>query len=148
VKNAAWLLVYSYPSSYKDSGLYTIYIGTSPAKVPEFFEAFHEQLRELLSSGVSAEEIERTQKLMKSSIYLGMESVMNRMTRLAKSMLMYDNIQPPEEVIEKIYAVTPEMVNQYVARTLQPESFSLGAIGDKEALPAVEKEFQKLWGSS
>ncbi len=52
---------------------------------------------------------------------------MNRMSRLAKSMLMYDAIQPTEEVIEKIYAVTPEMVNQYAARTLQPESFSLGA---------------------
>ena len=138
--------VYSYPSSYKDSGLYTIYIGTSPAKVPQFFEAFHEQLQELLDSGVSNDEIERTQKLMKSSIYLGMESVMNRMSRLAKSMLMYDAIQPTEEVIEKIYAVTPEMDNQYAARTLQPESFSLGAIGNNEVLPTVEKEFQKLWG--
>jgi len=138
--------VYSYPSSYRDSGLYTIYIGTSPGKVPEFFAALNEQLQDLLSNGVSAEEIERTQKLMKSSIYLSMESVMNRMSRLAKSMLMYDDIQPAEEVIEKIYAVTPEMVNHYAARKLAPETFSLGAIGNQEALPAVEKEFQKLWG--
>jgi predicted Zn-dependent peptidase len=138
--------VYSYPSSYKDSGLYTIYIGTSPAKIEQFFAAFHEQLQELLDSGISQEEVERTRKLMKSSIYLGMESVMNRMSRLAKSMLMYDSIQPTEEVIEKIYAVTPEMVNQFAAKTLQPDSFSIGAIGDKEVLPTVEKQFQKLWG--
>lgn len=138
--------VYSYPSSYKDSGLYTIYIGTSPTKVPEFFAAFHEQLQNLLNEGVSAEEVERTQKLMKSSIYLGMESVMNRMTRLAKSILMYDSIQLPEEIIEKIYAVSPEAVNQYVAVTLRPENFSLGAIGDQTALPTVEQEFRKIWG--
>lgn len=140
--------VYSYPSSYKDSGLYTIYIGTSPAKVPEFFEAFYEQLQLLLDKGVSEGEIDRTQKLMKSSIYLGLESVMNRMTRLAKSLLMYDEIQTPEAVIEKVYAVNADMVNQYAARTLKPEAFSLGAIGDKDVLPLVEKEYLKWWGSN
>lgn len=135
--------VYSYPSNYKDCGLYTIYIGTSPAKVPAFFEAFLEQLQELLQGGVSDEEMERTQKLIKSSIYLGMESVMNRMSRLAKSMLMYDAIQSTEEVIEKIYAVTPDMVNDFIIRYLQPESFSLGAVGDPKVLPTVEHEFKK-----
>ena len=139
--------VYSYPASYSDTGLYSIYIGTGPAKVGQFYSAFFEQMEEFIKHGVSEEEINRTHKLMKSSISLGLESVMNRMTRLAKSMLMYGHIVTPEEVIEKLYAVKPEMVQELAKGIFKPELFSLAAIGDKEVLPVVEQEFQKWWGN-
>lgn len=138
--------VYSYPSSYVDAGLYTIYIGTSPSKLGEFFEALYEQLNDFVNNGVSEEEIARTQKLIKSSIFLGLESVMNRMTRLAKSLLMYDEIVAPEEIIEKIYAVNGDMVNSLANQLLKAENFSLAAIGDKQVLPAVEQEYVRWWG--
>ncbi len=138
--------VYSYPSSYVDAGLYTIYIGTSPAKLGEFFEALYEQLIDFVATGVSNEEIARTQKLIKSSIFLGLESVMNRMTRLAKSLLMYDEIVDPEEIIAKIYKVDSDMVNHLASQMLKAENFSLAAIGDKEVLPAVEQEYIRWWG--
>jgi len=138
--------VYSYSSSYVDAGIYTIYIGTGPGKVAQFYEALYEQLQEFVDKGVSSEEITRTQKLMKSSIFLGLESVMNRMTRIAKSLLMYDEIVAPEEVIERIYGVTADMVNDFARQTLKPESFSLAAIGDKQVLHSVEQEYLKWWG--
>jgi predicted Zn-dependent peptidase len=129
-----------------DAGMYTIYIGTGPGKVAKFYEALYEQLDEFVKQGVSDEEIARTQKLMKSSIYLGLESVMNRMTRIAKSLLMYDEIVAPEEVIERIYGVNTDMVNDFARRVLKPEAFSLAAIGDKQVLDSVEQEFHKWWG--
>ncbi|MDD3363957.1 MAG: pitrilysin family protein [Syntrophomonas sp.] len=139
--------VYSYPSSYSDTGLFSIYIGTGPDKVGKFCAALHEQIDDFIKHGVKAEEITRTQKLMKSSISLGLESVMNRMTRLAKSMLMYGEIVSPEEVIERVYAVKPDMIQEMAGRIFRPELFSLAAIGDKEVLPIVEQEFQKWWGN-
>ena len=138
--------VYSYPASYSDTGLYSIYIGTSPSKVGQFCAAFYEQIEQFINHGVTDEEITRTQKLIKSSISLGLESVMNRMTRLGKSILMYDQIVPPEEVIEKVYAVKPFMVQEMAQRIFKPELFSLAAIGDKDVLPIVEQEFKKWWG--
>lgn len=138
--------VYSYPSSYVDAGLYTIYIGTSPAKLGEFYEALYEQITDFAANGVSNDEIARTRKLIKSSIFLGLESVMNRMTRLAKSLLMYDEIATPEEIIAKIYSVDSDMVNKLASQMLKAENFSLAAIGDKEVLPAVEQEYVRWWG--
>lgn len=138
--------VYSYSSSYVDAGMYTIYIGTGPGKVANFYEALYEQLSEFVAQGVSSEEVERTKKLMKSSIYLGLESVMNRMTRIAKSLLMYDEIVTPEEVIDRIYAVDVERVNDLARQMLKPETFSLAAIGDKQVLSTVEQEYGKWWG--
>lgn len=138
--------VYTYPSSYSDTGLYSIYIGTSASKVPQFCAALHEQLQLFTDKGVSREEISRTQKLMKSSISLGLESVMNRMTRLGKSMLMYDEIIPPEEIIAKVYAVEPDQVQQMARNLFKPDLFSIAAIGNDDALPVIESEFKKWWG--
>ncbi len=139
--------VYSYPSNYSDTGLYSIYIGTSPDKVGQFCAALYEQIDDFTKHGVTAEEITRTQKLMKSSISLGLESVMNRMTRLAKAMLMYGEIVTPEDVIERVYAVKPDMIQDMAGQIFKPESFSLAAIGDKDVLPVVGQEFQKWWGN-
>jgi predicted Zn-dependent peptidase len=140
--------VYSYPSNYSDTGSYNIYIGTSPAKVTKFFEALHEQLAEFVVGGVNHDEVARTQKLIKSSIYLGLESVMNRMTRLGKSLLMYNELTSPDKIIENIYAVTPEKVQNLAQNMFKLDLVSMAAIGDKEALPQVEKEYRKWWGKS
>lgn len=139
--------VYTYPASYSDTGLFSIYIGTSASRVDQFCAALNEQLHLFMEQGVSQEEINRTQKLMKSSISLGLESVMNRMTRLGKSVLMYDQVVAPEEIIAKVYAVEPSMVQQMAQRLFKPELFSVAAIGSEEALPVIENEFKKWWGA-
>lgn len=138
--------VYTYPASYSDTGLFSIYIGTSASRVGQFCTAFNEQLQLFIEQGVTQEEITRTQKLMKSSISLGLESVMNRMTRLGKTILMYDQVISPDEIIAKVYAVEPLMVQEMAGRIFKPELFSVAAIGNEEALPMIESEFQKWWG--
>ncbi len=138
--------IYSNATTYSDTGVIGIYIGTGTGKIDRFFEAMYKQMNKLITEGVTEEELNRTKKLMKSSIFLGLESVMNRMSRLGKGMLMYDQITSPEEVMEKIYKVDLDQVNQYAAQRLQPEKVSLAAIGDKKILPVVEQTFSKWWG--
>lgn len=138
--------VYSYPASYSDTGLFSIYIGTSAARVGQFCAAFNEQLQLFMEQGVSEEEITRTQKLMKSSISLGLESVMNRMTRLGKTILMYDEVISPEEIIARVYAVNPDMVQEMARSIFKPELFSIAVIGNEEALPMIRDQFSKMWG--
>lgn len=137
--------VYSSPANYSDTGAYSIYVGTGPGKLSSFFEALYSELDRFLREGVTDEEVHRTQRLIKSSIYMGLESVMNRMSRLGKALLMYDRLVPVEEVIERIMAVNREQVNQFAAEILSWDSFSLAAIGTEEALANVENEFKNWW---
>ncbi|MEA1960008.1 MAG: pitrilysin family protein [Bacillota bacterium] len=139
--------VFSSATSYSDTGLLGIFIGTGPGKVDKFFEALYTQLEVLLKQGIFEDELNRTKKLMKSSVFLGLESVMNRMNRLGRGILMYDEIVTPEEVMEKIYAVDLEKVHTYIKRILQPGNFSMAAIGDGQHMPVVEQAFQKWWGN-
>jgi predicted Zn-dependent peptidase len=135
--------VYSYPSNYSDTGAYTIYIGTGNNKIEKFFEVLYSEIEKFTSKGVNDNELSRTKQLMKSSIYLGLENVMNRMNRIGKSMLMYDKLIPVDEVINNILSVDKEMVQYFSSRLLDRHKFSLAAIGPVDALNKADKEYRK-----
>lgn len=137
--------VYSYPSNYSDTGAYVIHIGTGPGKIQQFFEVLKGELDVFLKQGVSQEEVLRTRQLIKSSMLMGMESVMNRMNRLGKSILMYNEVIPVDQVLEQINAVSSERVNGFADEVLDFPRFSLAAIGSAAVLPAVEREYKKWW---
>ncbi|MGI5911203.1 MAG: M16 family metallopeptidase [Syntrophomonadaceae bacterium] len=137
--------VYSYSTNYSDSGAYVIYIGTGASKVPQFFEALHAELSRFIGQGVSEEEVVRTKRLMKAGMLMGMESVMNRMSRLGKSILLYDKVLDIEQILDQINAVSAQMVNSLAAEILNPSQLSMAVIGSAEVLPGVESEFNKWW---
>ena len=137
--------IYSYPNNYSDTGSYVIYAGTGPSRTGQFFEVLHGQLTQLVENGISEEELTRTRQQIKSSLYLGMESVMNRMTRLGKSLLMYDKVIPLEDVMDKILNIEKNAVENLAAQLLQTPVVSLSAIGSPEALKNVEEEFRRYW---
>ena len=139
--------VYSYPANYSDTGVFSIYIGTSPAHIDKFCRNLYEQIEQFVEQGVTEQEVSRTQKLMKSALYLGLESVMARMTRLGKAVMMYDDIMTAEEIISKIYAVDAAMIQDMGKKLFDRQLFSIAAIGNKDTLPGVEQEMSRWWGN-
>lgn len=137
--------VYSYPASYSDSGAYSVYIGTNPGRVDTCFAALYSEIQSFLKEGITPLELERTQRLIKSSMYLGLENVMNRMSRLGKSMLMYGEVHAPEEIMSRILAVDAEAVHQLARTILDTEPFSLAAIAPGETLSEVRRAFRRHW---
>lgn len=43
--------VYSYPASYSDTGMFSIYTGTNPNRIDEFCHNLHEQIRMFAEQG-------------------------------------------------------------------------------------------------
>lgn len=137
--------VYSYANNYSDTGSFAVYIGTSPGKAGQAFQALKQQMDDFIDNGAAQEEITRTRQLVKSSMYLGLESVMNRMSRIGKSVLMYDQVMPIEDVLEKIFAVDQNMIKNLAQSLWQQQKVSLACIGPRELLPAIEEEFKRWW---
>ena len=137
--------VYSFPSSYSDTGSFAVYIGTSPGRIAETFQSLKQLIDELCTQGVSEEEVIRTRQLIKSSLYLGLESVVNRMTRNGKSVVMYDEVTAIDEIMEKILKVDQAMIKDLAARLWQQQKVSLACVGPAESLPRAEAEFKKWW---
>ena len=136
--------VFSYPSTYRETGTYAIYVGTGPGKVRKFFALLRDELDRFINDGVTSDEVNRTQSQIKASLFLGMESVMTRMNRLGKSELLYEKVTPVEEVIKKVFAVTPLMVQDYAREILGKHPYTMAVIGEQSVLPEVEVGFHEL----
>ncbi len=134
--------VYSYTACYQNGGAAGFYIGTGPEKIPEFFKAFFEEVEKFIQDGITDEELERTRKMLKSNLYMGLENTNSRMTRLARGIMMYGKYTRPEEVVEKIYAVQKADVQDFARSIYEKVPFSMCAIGSEAVLPRVQAEFE------
>ncbi|HZK55781.1 MAG TPA: pitrilysin family protein [Desulfosporosinus sp.] len=121
--------VYSYHSTYVDSGLFAIYAGTSPKNTQEVIECILQELKEMSEKGITADELARTKAQIKGGLYLGLESVSSRMSRLGKTELTYNRVLSPEEVIGKLEKVTLEDVLRVIQRLWQKDKISIMTLG-------------------
>ncbi|MBC7106490.1 MAG: insulinase family protein, partial [Firmicutes bacterium] len=121
--------VYSYHSSYRDSGIFGIYAGLSREKTREVLELICREVLDLGAGGLRPEELRRAKDQLKGGLLLSLESVSTRMSRLAKSELYLRRHLTPEEVVERIERVTEDDVRQLAAGMLRPEDFSVAVVG-------------------
>jgi predicted Zn-dependent peptidase len=121
--------VFSYHSTYVDSGLFAIYAGTTPSNSQEVVECILAEILDLKNNGITADELERTKAQIKGGLYLGLESASSRMSRLGKTELTYNRVISPEDVVEKLERVTLEDVKQVMNRLWKKDKISLVMMG-------------------
>ncbi|MDQ1710118.1 MAG: hypothetical protein QOG49_1503, partial [Frankiaceae bacterium] len=121
--------VYSYSSQYADTGLFGVYAGCMPAKAREVLKLCREQLDEITTSGITADELARGKGQLKGSMVLGLEDTGSRMSRLGKSELVHNEILTVDEVICRIDAVTLDDTRAVAADILADSTLGLAVIG-------------------
>lgn len=124
--------VYSYHQGYSDTGAIKTYVGSTTGNVEEAVKVIAEQLEKVQDEPVTAEELERTKQQLKSSTLLALESTAARMTRIGRSVITDSELLSPEEIAEKIEAVTAGDVQRLAKKHLTLENMYLSAVGPKE----------------
>lgn len=135
--------VYSYHSSYYDTGLFCVYAGLSKENVDEVLELVLKQVKDIRKNSVKPEELQRAKDQLKGNLLLSLENVSTRMSRLGKSQLYLGKIVPPEEVVQKLNQVTVADIQTLAADMLKPEDFSLATIGPWTDCGNMEKALDK-----
>ena len=110
--------VYSYPNSYTDCGMLTVYAGTNPESAREVVRLIREEVRAMAENGLSEQEFRQALAQLKASYILGQESTSNRMNALGRRKLLLGNEQTEEDALRKIDAVTREETNAIMKRVL------------------------------
>ena len=131
--------VYSYHSSYRDAGLFSVYTGLSQKNLDEVVALVSKELKAIKNLGVLDEEIRRAKAQLKGSMFLGLENVSNRMSRLGKSELCLNRVTSSEEAAEKIDRVTKADIHQLAGELFIKEKFTVAAIGPEKQV-SVELE--------
>ncbi|MDA1475491.1 M16 family metallopeptidase [Bacillus changyiensis] len=126
--------VFSFHSSYEDSGMVTIYGGTGANQLQLLSETIHETLRVLKSEGVTPKELENSKEQMKGSLMLGLESTNSKMSRNGKNELLLGKHRTLDEMLETLNAVNLERVNRLV-KQIFTDDYSMALISPTGDLP-------------
>jgi predicted Zn-dependent peptidase len=131
--------VYSFSSQHADTGSWGVYAGCLPAKADEVLAICQDEIAKVISGGLTDEELERGKGQLRGSIVLGLEDPSSRMSRLGKSELVYSRLEPVEEILASIEAVTHDDVLQVAGAILaQPKALAVvGPFDDADAFAGV-----------
>ena len=112
--------IYSQVGSYDDTGLLTIYAGTSGEDLPELVGLTIDELKRSADTMTEAE-LARARAQMKAGLLMGLESPSARAERLARLVAIWNRVPGLEETVAKIDAVT--------LSALKDQAGALGASG-------------------
>jgi len=126
--------VYSFVSQHADSGMFGVYAGCLPAKTDEVLAICREEIEKVLASGLTESELDRGKGQMRGSTVLGLEDPSSRMSRLGKSELVYPRLEPVDDILAKIEAVTQDDVCEVAELVLgQPKVLAVVGPFDEDA---------------
>ncbi len=98
--------VYSFTSSYTDTGAFGVYAGCQPSRAHEVLSLVDETFAAVAAGGLTDAEIERGKGQMRGGLVLGLEDCGSRMSRIGKSELVYGEVASVDELLAKVDRVT------------------------------------------
>ncbi|WP_336989714.1 pitrilysin family protein [Bacillus infantis] len=126
--------VFSYHSSFQDTGMVTIYGGTGAKQLDVLFETIQETLATLKRDGITEKELKNSKEQMKGSLMLSLESTNSRMSRNGKNELLLGRHRSLDEIVEQIDKVSEAGVNE-MANSIFSDQFSVSLISPDGVLP-------------
>jgi predicted Zn-dependent peptidase len=126
-------------SPYTDSGVLSVYAGTSRESAAQLIRSVCEEFRGVRKDGVSAEELRRAKDHLKGSMMLSLESTSARMSNLARQAMYLHRFISLDEMLASIEAVTREEVHAIAREFFEPERISLSVLGNLNGFRATRE---------
>ena len=123
--------VYSYPSSYAQSGYFTLYAGTGEKQARKVTELMLEEAKRVKRDGITEEEFIRSKEQLKGSYMLGQESTSARANAIGKAYLSRGRVYTEEEVMRRIESVTMEDIRSTLDAVFDFSRMAAAAVGRK-----------------
>lgn len=106
--------IYSYPTNYFDTGVFTIYAGMNSNEVETVMTLIKDELELLKTESVSDEEFLTAKEQLKGNYILGLESTSSRMINYGRSYLLEGSIKTQEEILEKIDKISKKDIENII----------------------------------
>ncbi len=128
-QNALVYTIYSYMTSYRDTGLLTIYAGTDPSNALEAIRLVVKEMKKIKEEGITPAEEARIRTQIKGSLVLSLESSSSHMSRLARQEIYFGKYISIDDIIKGVEKVTAEQVQRMARQLFTPENISLSILG-------------------
>ena len=129
--------IFAQAGAYADTGMLTIYAGTSGDQMAGLAEITVDELRRT-ADDMSAAEVERARAQMKAGLLMGLESPSNRAERMARMLQIWGRVPPLEEVVGHIEAVTLQDVREIAGDIALRAPAAMALYGPVDTAPTLE----------
>lgn len=116
--------IYSTLNTFADTGILNIYAGVDGDKLEELVELVTKELSKLKKQGLKKAEVESYKTQVIGHLLLGSDDTDNRMNSIAINEFMYGQYYSPEQIVEKLKALTASEVNEFIKEWIQPDKIS------------------------
>jgi predicted Zn-dependent peptidase len=132
--------VFSGLSTFRDAGYLSVYAGTATENVGEVIKLIVQELHEMKSKPLAAEEIQRAKDYLKGSTVLGLESTMSRMSNLARQEMQFGRHVSMDEITKRVDAVTAEDVLDVAQELFSPGWIGLTVLSPTDGIKITQSD--------
>jgi predicted Zn-dependent peptidase len=130
--------IFSELSPYTDSGVLSVYAGTSRESAAQLIRSVVEEFRRIQQEAVSAEELRRAKDHLKGSMMLSLESTSARMSNLARQAMYFHRFVSLDEMLASIEIVTREEVLAIAQDFFEPGRLALTVLGKLDGFQVTQ----------
>ena len=128
-QNALVYSIYSYVTSYRDTGLLTIYAGTDPANAIEAIRLIVRELKKIRDDGITPAEELRVKNQIKGNLVLSLESSSSHMSRIARQEIYFGKYFTVDDVMKGVDRVTADDISRMARQMFTRENLALSILG-------------------
>lgn len=127
--------IFASAGAYWDTGLLTLYAGTSGEQIGQLAEVTMDELRRAADDMTEAE-VARARAQMKAGMLMGLEGCSTRAERLARMTSIWGRVPGIDETVERIDAVNAADVRAFAAR-MAAAGAAMAVYGPAQGTPAL-----------
>ncbi|WP_339114273.1 pitrilysin family protein [Thioclava sp. GXIMD2076] len=135
--------IFSQAGAYEDTGMMTIYAGTSAEEVEQLSTLTVDELKRA-AEDMSEVEVARARAQIKAGMLMGLESPSSRAERMARNLSVWGRVPDLEETANRIDGVTVEAVRAYAAKLIAEPNSALALYGPVDRAPDLEELRRRL----
>jgi predicted Zn-dependent peptidase len=134
--------IYSSAWGLGDTGLFSIHASTGPGDVRKLVDVLRVEMARAEAEAPDEREIQRAKAQLKAGLLMSLESAASRAEQMGRQLLAFDRLLTPDELIERVDAVTAEGIRETASRLLAGSkvSFALVGAGKNASAMKVVKE--------
>jgi len=128
-QNALAYSIYSYVTSYRDTGLLTVYAGMDPLNALKVVRLVMKELKKIKEEGITPAEELRVKNQIKGSLILSLESSNSHMSRIARQEVYFGKYLSMDDIIKGVEKVTAEQIRGLAEQLFSRDNIALTVLG-------------------
>ncbi|WP_421724575.1 M16 family metallopeptidase [Bauldia sp.] len=139
--------IYAFHWSFADTGVFGVHAATGPEDVDELMPVITDELGRV-ADDVTEKELKRARAQLRAGLLMTLESPAARAGQLARQLLLFGRIIPPDELVERIEAITVDDLKGLADRIFRNGSPTLATIGPANGIMNRDTIATRLSGRS